>query len=105
MVPRFQNRGLKAEDKAFIDKVEKFGWICWSAYYWLATRRREDADIERNCTAPDYGPGRINSFLHHQCGIDACVPVPGLLRRYSSWRPALSPETRRREGPLYRVRG
>jgi len=27
MLPRFQNRKLKAEDKAFIAKVEKFGWM------------------------------------------------------------------------------
>jgi hypothetical protein len=27
-----------------------------SVYYVLATSRREDADIERNCAAPDYRP-------------------------------------------------
>ena len=27
MLPRFQNRELKAEDEAFIAKVEKFGWM------------------------------------------------------------------------------
>ncbi len=30
MVPRFQNRELKAEDEAFIAKVEKFGWMVTS---------------------------------------------------------------------------
>src|SRR6266542_5674284 len=61
-----------------------------------ATSWREDADIERNCTAPDYGPCRINTFLHNQVGIDARVPVPGLLRRYSGGQPDLSPKTCRR---------
>src|SRR6185312_10917482 len=65
----------------------------------------EDADIERNCTASNYGPGCIDTFLHPQAGVDARVPVPGLLRRYSGGRPTFSPETCRRERPLYRVCG
>src|SRR5207249_764572 len=58
-----------------------------------------------NCTAPDYGPSRINTFLHHQGGTDDRVPARGLLRSCSGGWPALSLETRRREGPHYRVRG
>jgi hypothetical protein len=33
------------------------------------TQPEEDADIERECTAPDYGPGRINTFYTTRVGL------------------------------------
>jgi NAD(P)-dependent dehydrogenase (short-subunit alcohol dehydrogenase family) len=50
----------------------------------------DTANALTHCTSSDYRPTCVNTFLHHQGRINARIPVPGFLRRYSGGRPALS---------------
>src|SRR6266446_7035284 len=64
----------------------------------------DDGDSKRDPPAADDESRRVRALLHHDGGIDARVPVSGLLRGDSGGPPALSPQARRREGSVDRVR-
>src|SRR5207245_805166 len=67
-------------------------------------RPPDDDDSKRDPPAADDESRRVRALLHHDGGIDARVPVSGLLRGNPGGPPALSPQARRRERPFDRVR-